>query len=106
MVHSTGGTGYDINLEVQLGPNGGVGGIIISGSVSDTTGAQPNINASFNDAMVGEYTANDCTIELNADQSPPITSGRIWGTITCPDASGQGYSCLAQATFIFQNCAQ
>ena len=110
-VISTGAGAYTVELEVS---QGSIGGITFYGNVSDIKGPQSGIQASFTTAVAGSAisfstsTATTCSITLDPDANPPITAGRIWGSLSCPllADSEANATCDGQATqFLFQNCA-
>ena len=99
------GSGYLVNAFVGLGPNGAIGTVQIDGTLNDIAGPQPGIHASFGKLNSSSYNENDCTVTLTTQQTPAITSGRVWGTLSCPTLMGQSYTCAATATFILQDCS-
>jgi hypothetical protein len=105
-VHPTGmGDTFDVNLQVDQGQTNG---ITIGGTLADSPGmTQTGLAVSFYKAP-DSYSQSDCTVVLSTQGNPPITAGRVWGTVTCPMATyaEANATCFAQATFIFQNCGQ
>jgi hypothetical protein len=107
-VSATGG-GFEVNLEVNVNS---VGGIAVSGMLTDTTGAQPGITASFTttNGLSGDtYSSSDCTFTLSTAGNPPITAGRVWGTLDCPTMTNMGAggaTCDGTATLLFENCSE
>ncbi len=112
-VHSMGGNSYSVNLEVTDGMSGGIN---VFGTVADSPGvAQPGLQASFTSVTAGtgiSYATvgmNTCSFTLSTQGNPPITAGRIWGTLTCPllvDASDSGATCYGTVDLLFQNCQE
>jgi hypothetical protein len=105
-VASNGAGAFDVNLVVNVGQEDG---ITIGGTLTDSPGtSQGGLSVNFNKLNSGSYSESDCTVVLSTEGNPPITAGRVWGTLTCPtivDAE-DSYTCAATATFIFQNCAE
>ncbi|HXX68176.1 MAG TPA: hypothetical protein VEK07_13385 [Polyangiaceae bacterium] len=109
------GSNYNIELSALLDSQqaGAGGSLTITGTVDSTMGAQSDISATF----VGggnTYEESDCSISYPANPpGGPVQPGRIWGSISCPNAteagkvtsSGQAVSCQLSALFVFENCA-
>jgi hypothetical protein len=102
-VSAMGATMYQVTAYIGFGNSGALGSVQLSGTLSDTTGAQGPFSGSFGSTTTG-YSEQDCTVTLTTTQDPPITSGRVWGTLSCPNITGGGYTCAATATFVLQNC--
>ncbi len=111
-VASSGTGSFSVNLEINQGE---VGAITISGMLTDSMAAQGNVSAVFTTTVGGtaaisyaSTTENPCTITLNPKGNPPITAGRIWGTLNCPmltDAEANA-TCLGTAQFLFEECGE
>jgi len=97
------GSQFIVDLAVSLGA---VGGITVAGTVTNAPGAQPSIRVGFTSVRFGDYVENDCTLTLSSSENPPVTAGRIAGSVTCPevvDSAGNAV-CAATASFMFENC--
>ena len=105
-VSSAGANTYSVNLVVNQGE---LNGITLGGTLNDTPGtSQGPFTVNFSSLSGGNYSENDCTVILSTMGTPPITAGRIWGTLSCPNMKDpeDNYVCAATATFIFQNCQE
>ncbi len=107
VVTAMGPNTFGITLEAYQGESYGIS---ISGTVTNSTAAQPNITATFNELNVGSYSSSDCMLTLTNDTPTPITAGRIWASVSCPlvtDPSIANGACAASvSTLIFQNCQE
>lgn len=104
-VSSTGANTFSVVAYVGYGNNGILGSVEVSGTLANMAGPQPGFHASFG-SSVGQWSAADCTFTLTTSQTPPITAGRVWGTIQCDniiDQTNNSY-CEATATLVLQNC--
>jgi len=120
-VDSTGGGNFNIELSAEVaGPMGG--SVTVSGTVNDTTGATGGITGSFTSATKGSFSDSNCSVTFTYLMMPlgvsgsPIAKGRIWGHLSCPNATQQETSvptedggstqetCDGEADFLFQNC--
>jgi hypothetical protein len=121
------GSGFDVELSaVEAGPQGGSLTITSpQGQGIVTTATSSGISASFvvPGGMVFRAQGG-CTITYQYDPggsvggvagdspvptNPPITAGRIWGHIKCPNATATAQSmlvCDAEADFMFEQCTQ
>ena len=104
-VHPTGTGSFDVNVEIAQGETSS---ITIAATLTDTPSAQGGVSASFSTGTSVEYTESDCTITLSSQGNPPIAPGRVWGTLSCPTVTdAKTYAtCVATATFLFQNCGE
>jgi hypothetical protein len=117
------GGGFDIKLVVEQGGLNGGSLTITSptgqGAVTQQGGM--GITGVFQSEMNGSYSENDCTISpmymgapLPSKIGPSIAAGRIWGHLSCPNATlggmnlpdGGSYFCDDEADFLFENCGQ
>jgi hypothetical protein len=118
---TTSGGGFDIKLVVeQEGLNGGSLTITSptgQGAVTQTGGS--GITGVWQVDNLGSYSSKDCTISYTyqggpVPVSPPVAAGRIWGHLSCPNATLGGQTlpdggakfCDAEADFLFENCSQ
>jgi hypothetical protein len=105
-VASAGANTYDVNLVVNQGE---LNGITLGGTLNDTPGtSQGPFTVNFSSLSGGNYSEDDCTVTLSTMGTPPITAGRIWGSLSCPNMQDaeDDRACAATATFIFQNCQE
>lgn len=105
---------FNIELSAELDTSLSTGGsLTITGTVDSTTGGS-NIAGTFvhaGNTYVEEQ--NDCTITYPADPpGGPVAPGRIWGQISCPNATLEGQNangtmttCAITALFVFENCS-
>jgi hypothetical protein len=120
------GNGFDITLSATEQGNAGGSVVITSpageGAVTQTGGS--GITGVFASGGNGDYRGSDCTIAFTYNgetvpNNPPIAAGRIWGHISCPNATTSGktvnnpdggaplpVTCDAEADFLFQECSQ
>jgi hypothetical protein len=122
---ATSGSGFDVELSAtQEGLNGG--SLIITspqgqGAVTQSGGT--GLTGVFENGSYGDYTSSNCTISFTYQGSPvpdqpPLAAGRIWGHISCPNASQAGKTvtggdggaetvqCDTEADFLFEQCGQ
>ncbi len=116
-VHSTAGEAF--TFSVQIADNV-IGNITLLGSVTYaaatvTTPQMTVTTATFSSQHGGSYINNDatgkpvpCSVTLTSITTPPITSGRMWATVTCPTLvnATANSTCEGTATFLVQNCGQ
>jgi hypothetical protein len=109
------GSGFDISLDATFaGPYGGSLSILSGGGLGEVTPSGGlTIAGTFQNGSVGRFGDSDCTITFTYDgapvpDSPPIAPGRIWGHISCPNASDEthGGRCDVEVDFLFENCDQ
>jgi hypothetical protein len=119
------GSGFDIELSVASTgmPGGNISITSPSGQGVVTTSGGSGISASFYSNNRGPYSSSNCTITYTYNGqpvpvSPPIAAGRIWGHISCPQATDSSQtttgpdggpatvSCPANADFLFEQCNQ
>ncbi|MCL2449394.1 MAG: hypothetical protein FWD17_10635 [Polyangiaceae bacterium] len=119
-VKSTGNGNFSISGEVADNATGlGRGGsLVISGTVNDSNGGQ-NISVRLTEQGT-TYAEEDCSIMFPSSSifaismaltpAPPnVATGRIFGELSCPNASTIGGSpavCIATMDFVFENCSQ
>lgn len=107
-------SGYTIELNALLNSQqaGQGGSLTLTGTVDSTTGAQSSISATFVGAG-NTYNEDDCSISYPTNPvGGPVQPGRIWGSVTCPNATetgkvtstGQPIACQLSALFVFENC--
>jgi hypothetical protein len=104
-------SGFAVNVEVSEGQ---VDGVTLFGILTDTPGPQTGIQVTFTSDVAGigmsfgSSAAAPCSVTLSPRGVPPITAGRVWGTLTCPmltDLATQS-TCFGSAEFLFQNCTE
>jgi hypothetical protein len=104
-----------------LASNGSAGAFGIIGKFT-SSGVQTGIHATFSGPANADFSEVDCTVAYSSIVEPGaptgVAAGRVWGTVTCPDAVDPGTSeigpdggdvsrtCAATAEFKFQNCSQ
>lgn len=122
---TTSGNGFDVTLNATLeGQQGGSLTITSpSGQGAVTASGGSGITGVFQSPVDGVYRQKDCTIDFSYNgspvpDSPPIAAGRIWGHISCPNATLNGQTttgadggpadvtCDAEADFLFEQCGQ
>ena len=92
---------WTVNLSVTRGSHG----LTLNGTLANTLGSQGMISAMFTTGS-DAYASSECTVALDDRGNPPITTGRVWGTLTCPSLSaGDAATCSGSAAFVFENCA-
>jgi hypothetical protein len=123
---ATSGNGFDVALSAT--EEGTAGGTVVitspTGQGAVTASGGSGITGVFASGANGDYRDTDCTIAFTyaggtVPNDPPIAAGRIWGHISCPQATTTGKSvnnpdggaplpvtCDAEADFLFQECAQ
>ena len=96
--------GFDVSVTTSKTGDTTGGSLHIEGQFT-ATGTQSKIIASFGKASIGNFSANDCTVQFT-NQYMGVAAGRVWGVIDCPDASypSQMRTCDATAEFRFENC--
>ncbi|HWL86420.1 MAG TPA: hypothetical protein VNO21_11490 [Polyangiaceae bacterium] len=88
-----------------------VGNVSPSGPQTGLTGTWSKSNAGTFQQVPqpaqGAKPADTCTMTYRAGVNPPVTAGRIWGTIICPHAfHDAAHTCEGTAEFRFENCTQ
>jgi hypothetical protein len=119
--------GFDVSLDAAL--SNGVGMSILPpsgtpGAVNATTGGQGLTGIFTPSATNGwQYNSSSCSIAFTYNAAPvpanaPISAGRIWAHVSCPDAQNRAQSlpapdggttyetCDFEADFLFENCSQ
>jgi hypothetical protein len=121
-VHPSNG-GFDVQLNAALSGRGSVTITSASGQGQITTAGGKGINATFEAAAMGTFSATDCTVTYTYNdgpvpQMPPVAAGKIWGHISCPDLENNSvlrtlpdggsapYTCDGEADFLFEFCGQ
>jgi hypothetical protein len=115
---SGGGSSFQVTLSAAVD---GQGSFSLYGKV-DGNGNGTGIIANFTAANNGAFRASDCTVSPSFMNGPvpvngsPVTGGRIFAHVDCPDAMNMQQSgvaddggiafktCDAHADFLFQNC--
>jgi hypothetical protein len=105
------GSGFNVNLEVSVGMTGGIT-LFSTTPITDTQGPQGGIQATFttvtgaNGISYESPSTMACTLTLSSLGNPPITAGRIWGSLTCPILTDPeaNATCYGTAELLFQNC--
>jgi hypothetical protein len=116
------GSGFDVLANAALG---GVGSVTIvspqpPGSISATTGGV-GVSGTFESASMGQFSASNCVVTYtyagaSVQDSAPIASGRIWGHLSCPEATDPTVNrtlpdggiapatCDFETDFLFEDC--
>lgn len=98
------GDAFDVNASLQL--TGAQGGLFrVQGQLK--TSGQGTVSATFARTGLPSYSQTDCIVTyVTATQG--VAAGRVWGTVTCPNAENASSqtSCEASAQFRFENCTQ
>jgi hypothetical protein len=115
---SGGGSSFQITLSAAVDGMGSFSAYGMVDSMSGGTGIIGNFTAAGN----GTFRSSNCTISYSYNNmpvpvnGPPVSSGRIFAHIDCPDAVNMGQSglgadggiasktCEARADFLFENC--
>lgn len=108
-VKGAGNGAFAVDASVAL--SGPFGGRFTVRGTFNTQGEQTGIYALFSSRQslnTYEQADSTCTVVYETGYQG-VAAGRVWGRITCPNAALTGSgdrSCVAKATFRFENCEQ
>lgn len=98
--------GDAFRVEAQAVLSGATGGSFLVSGLFRTSGDQTPVYASFT-RQGTTYKQNDCVAQYT-EPLMTVAAGRVWATITCPNAEAASAQriCQGRATFRFENCDQ
>ncbi len=101
------GDGFNVSASASLT---GQGSVVITGHFVGMANVPPQpqtgITATFQKGDTGSFRDTACTVDFSMNTNMGFAPGRVWGTLTCPQATydSQGRTCLGSAEFRFENC--
>jgi hypothetical protein len=90
--------------------SGATGGLFTVEGTFKTTGEQDGIRVvASSKQTANQYIDNGKCVVAAYTGTQGVAAGRVWGTISCPDAvntADSNRACVVKAEFRFENCAQ